>query len=264
MTGVGSSVVRRQLGLKLRQCRLSAGKDIADVAMARLGSKAKMSRIETGKSPVRVADVMALCHFYGVDNATTAELVAMAPGTQQEGWWEANPGVIPGRFGMYTGLEAAASEIRCFEPQYVHGLLQTEDYARAIFASDPRVSPDLVEQRVRVRLERQRRPMEGVKVIMGEGALALRVGSDELMAAQAEHLRSSPADIRVLPFRAGPMPSQRTWAMLAFDDDEDPNTVYLEGGGGNRYLDSPKDWADHEFVWAIMVGQSIPIGDWLM
>jgi hypothetical protein len=250
--------------MKLRQCRLSAGKDVADVTEARLGSKAKMSRIETGKSPVRVADVMALCQFYGVDNTTTAALVAMAPGTQQDEWWEASPAIIPGRFSMYVELEAAASEIRCFEPQYVHGLLQTEDYARAVMASDPRVSPDLLEERVRFRMKRQQRAMEAVTVIMGEGALALVVGSDEVMAAQADHLCSSPATIRVLPFRAGPMPGLRTWAMLAFDDEDDPNTVYIESGGGNRYLDSPRDWADHEFLWSIMAGRSIPIGDWLI
>lgn len=263
MTGVGSAVVRRQLGMKLRQCRISAGKDVADVTEARLGSKAKMSRIETGKSPVRVADVMALCQFYGVDHVTTAALVAMAPGTHEEEWWETRR-LIPSWLSMYAGLEAMASEMRCFEPHFVHGLLQTEDYARAVIGSDIGVTPDLVEERVRFRMKRQQRPLDRVRVILGEGALALIAGSDEVMAAQMEQLRSSPADIRVLPFRAGPMSRRWTWAMLAFEDDDDPNTVYVEGGVGARYLDKARDWAEYDSVWSLMVERSVPIGDWLM
>src|SRR6187549_2710725 len=125
MAGGGSAVVRRQLGSKLRQLRLAAGKDVIDVTEAGLGSKAKMSRIETGKGPVRVADVRALCWLYGADTATTNALAALAPGTQQEDWWEADPGAVAGYMGLYAGLEATASRIRCFEPQFVHGLLQT-------------------------------------------------------------------------------------------------------------------------------------------
>src|SRR4051812_15779590 len=124
MAGGGSVVIRRQLGNKLRQLRLAAGKDVIDVTEAGLGSKAKMSRIETGKGPVRVADVRALCWLYGVDAATTDALAALAPGTQQEDWWE-SLGIVPAYLGLYAGLEATASRIRCFEPQLVHGLLQT-------------------------------------------------------------------------------------------------------------------------------------------
>jgi transcriptional regulator with XRE-family HTH domain len=81
VAGGGSAVVRRQLGSKLRQLRLAAGKDVVDVTEAGLGSKAKMSRIETGKGSVRVADVRALCWLYGADAATTDALAALAPGT---------------------------------------------------------------------------------------------------------------------------------------------------------------------------------------
>src|SRR3954451_20779958 len=166
MAGGGSAVVRRQLGNKLRQLRLAAGKDVADVTEAGLGSKAKMSRIETGKGPVRVADVRALCWLYGVDTATTDALAALAPGTQQEDWWEADPGIVPNWLSLYAGLEAAAARIRAFEPQLVHGLLQTEDYARAVVSTDPQAASEVVEQRVRFRMERQQRSMDGVTIIM--------------------------------------------------------------------------------------------------
>src|ERR1700755_659515 len=111
MAGGGSAVVRRQLGSKLRQLRLAAGKDVRDVTEAKLGSKAKISRIETGKGPVRLADVWALCRFYGADAETTEALSSLVPGTQQETWWEAIPGGVSRYFGLYAGLEAAANSI---------------------------------------------------------------------------------------------------------------------------------------------------------
>src|SRR4051795_11216256 len=136
MAGGGSVVVRRQLGSKLRQLRLAAGKDVIDVTEAGLGSKAKISRIETGKGPVRVADIRALCWLYGADNATTDALAALAPGTQQEDWWEAaGASVVPDWFGLYVGLEATAARIRCFEANLVHGLVQTADYARTVIGA---------------------------------------------------------------------------------------------------------------------------------
>jgi hypothetical protein len=261
MAGGGSAVVRRQLGNKLRQLRLAAGKDVADVTEAGLGSKAKMSRIETGKGPVRVADVRALCWLYGVDAATTDALAALAPGTQQEDWWE-SLGVVPFSFGLYAGLEATATRIRCFEPQLVHGLLQTEDYARAVISANPRLSAEIVEQRVRFRMERQQRSMDGITVIMGEGALELVAGSSEVMAQQLDRLRVSRADVRVLPFSAGPTPRRSSWAMLEFEDTEDPPVVYAEGVGTVHYLDKPAEWADYEAVWSIVMDRAVPIGEW--
>lgn len=262
MAGGGSVVVRRQLGIKLRQLRLAAGKDVIDVTEAGLGSKAKMSRIETGKGPVRIADVRALCWLYGADAATTDALAALAPGTQQEDWWEADPGIVPGYLGLYAGLEATASRIRWFEPQFVHGLLQTEDYARAVISIDPQASPEVVEQRVRFRMKRQQRSMDGVTAIMGEGALRLVVGSTEIMADQLEHLRASRADVRVLPFSAGPTPRSSPWVMLAFDDADDPPVVYIEAGRITRYLEKPADWADYDAVWTILMDRAVPIGEW--
>lgn len=262
MAGGGSAVVRRQLGIKLRQMRLAAGKDVADVTEAGLGSKAKMSRIETGRGPVRIADVRALCWLYGADAATTDALAALAPGTQQEDWWEADPGIAPNWFGLYAGLEATASRVRCFEPQFVHGLLQTEDYARAVISTAPALSAEIVEQRVRLRMERQRRPMNGVTVIMGEGALRLVAGSAEIMAAQVESLRVAEADVRILPFSAGPAPRHSSWALLAFEDPEDPEVVYVEEDRIAHYLDKPEDWADYESIWSLLMDRAVPMGEW--
>ena len=141
-TGGGSVVARRQLGVRLRQLRLAAGKDPADVEEAHLLTRSKLNRIENGRLPVKVPDVLALCQLYGTDQATVDSLTTLALGTQQEGYWEEyGPGAVPDWFGLYAGLEATASRIRTFEAELIPGLLQTADYATLVSSFDPRTPP---------------------------------------------------------------------------------------------------------------------------
>jgi hypothetical protein len=259
MTGGGSVVVRRQLGSKLRRLRLAAGKDVADVTAAGLGSKAKMSRIETGKGPVKVADIRALCWLYGAGGPTTEALAALAPATRQEDRWKAfTSTVVPDWFALYAGLEASASRIRCFEPVLVHGLVQTSDYARAVMETDARLDKEIVEERVRFRMERQRTKAD-VTIILGEGALRRVAGPREVMAAQLDHLRSVAADVRVVPFSAGLYLSRGTFALLDFDDDDDPPVAYVEGAGSARLFDRPADRAEFEYAYEMVLSKSVPI-----
>jgi hypothetical protein len=257
------------MGRRLRELRLRAGKDVVDVTEAGLGSKAKISRIETGKGPVKVADIRTLCWLYGADATTTEALAALAPGTQQEDWWQDyGQAVVPDWFGLYTGLEAAASRIRCFEPEFVHGLLQTQDYARAVIGADDQLSEDVLARRVRFRMERQATVLGGdsrrtVVVILGEAALRMVVGSSAIMAMQIEHLLSVDVnvDVRVLPFSAGAYPRRGSFALLDFEHDDDPSVAYVEGPGAARYFDRPAERAEYEHVFEIISKRSIPIGD---
>lgn len=270
MTGGGSVVVRRQLGIKLRRLRVAAGKSLADVQKSKLASASKINRMENGRLPVKIADVWALCRLYGADAATTDALAALAPGTEQDGWWEEyGEAVVPDWLGLYAGLEASASHIRGFEPEVVNGLLQTRDYAAAVMASDPRMDPQAVERRVDFRMDRQHavfnaQPVPGITVVMGEGAL--RCGPRQVIKPQIEHLRALSAqpdvDIRVVPFSAGMFPRLGSFTLLDFDDEEDPSVAYVEVPKGARYLERPEDRADYEYVFEIILSRSTPIGDW--
>jgi hypothetical protein len=262
MVDAGSLVVRRQLGAKLRRLRDAAGKSMADVKASGLASPAKLSRIENGQGPVKIADVRALCWLYNASSETTDALAALAPGTQEEDWWQPlGAAVVPEWFGLYAGLEATANQIRCFEPQLVHGLVQTADYARAVIGVDSRLDPDVVEQRVRFRLQRQQTQAD-ITVIMGEGALLLVAGSETVMSAQVDHLREVSANVRVLPFSAGVTPRRHAFAALDFDDADDPSVVYVESPAGARYYDKPDERAEYEHVWQIIFAKSVPIGEW--
>jgi hypothetical protein len=273
MTGGGSVVVRRQLGAKLRQLRLAAGKDVIDVTEAGLGSKAKISRIETGKGPVRVADVRALCWLYGVDAAATDALAAMAPGTQQDDWWDVyGQSVVPEWFGLAASLESAAARIRSFETELVHGLVQTPEYAKATFRADPRLDETVIEKRLQFRMELQRRVLDTerarqIEIVLHESALTMVVGSADVMRAQVAYLVDQAAHpnvaIRVLPFAAGAYPLRGSFSLMEFEDTEDPSVAYVElPYYGARYVDNPSERGEYEFVYDLVAGKSLPIDDW--
>lgn len=270
MTGGGSVVVRRQLGIKLRRLREAARKELNDVVESGIGSKAKISRIENGRLPVKMADIRALCWLYGADQATADALAALAPGTQQDDWTEQyGETVVPEWFGLYAGLEVTASRIRAFEPNLVKGLLQTPEYAAAVIGADPRLDAEAVQRRAAFRVGRQRAvldadPAPQVTLVLAEGAL--RLGPPAVLRPQIEHLRALAGrprvDVRVWPFRAGFYPGTGSFTLLDFDDDEDPSVAYVEIPNGARYFDRPDNRADYEFTFELLTKKSVPIGEW--
>ena len=271
MTAGGSVVVRRQLGIKLRKLRLGVGKTFADVAVTGVASRAKLDRIEAGRVPVKLADVWALCRLYGADEATTDQLAQMAPGTQVDDWWEQYAeGVVREWIGLYVGLEAAASRIRCFDPELVPGLLQTPEYAALVIgADDPRKSPEAVGQRVRFRMERQRTVRETEPTPMRTFVMAetaLRFGPPDVLEPQIERLHalsSDPnVDVRVLPFSTRTYPRRGRFTLLDFHNDDDPSLVYVEVPKGARYFDRPADLEEYEYVFDLITRKSIPINEW--
>lgn len=270
MTGAGSVVVRRQLGAKLRALRIKAGKEVADVVETGVASKAKMHKVEAGKLPVKIVDVWALCRLYNADSATTDALAALSPGTQQPDWWEPYSSVaVPDWFGLYVGLEQTASRLRCWDPELVHGLLQTEEYARAVIESETTLTADVVDDRVTFRMNRARRVLDNrpdLTVLLGPGALLRVVGSPEVMAAQVDHLRhldrNGAAKIRVLPWSTGAYPTRGSFALLDFDDDDDPSVAYLEFSMGARYVEQVPQFREYERVFQALMSQTIPLEEW--
>ena len=270
----GSTVVRRQLGVRLRRLRDGAGKTDRDVEEANLASRAKLWRIETGKVPVKVADVRALCWLYGADHATTDALARLAVGTTGQGWWEDYSDVYPIGFGLYVGLEATAAELQVYDPELVHGLLQTPDYARALYwALYPQGTERDADRLAELRLERQhaltrRTPPLRLTAVLGAGALARQVGGRRVIAAQEARLRELAArdniDIRVLPWEAGAHAAIHLGPVAIIDlpDPDDPSVVYLEAHTGARYRERPEDLAEYRRIYALTYQKSIPIEEY--
>lgn len=264
----GSIVVRRQLGRELRTWRERAQRTLDDVATAQIASVSKVQRIEHGRTPVRPGDVRELCRLYGVGHDTTEALADLARATRNPDWWERPDTAAPSWFALYLRLEAVASQVDAFQPMLIHGLVQTEEYARQVERlTTPAVDNATADGYVATRMARQQQvfgrpdPLR-IRLVLGEAALLTAAGPDDVMAAQREHLRElnrrEQVDVRVLPFAAGLHPAMRgAFSMWQFADPDDPPVAYVETYEGSRYPESPAQVARYrqrfERLWALAV-----------
>ncbi len=193
-------------------------------------------------------DVRDMLDLYGVSGPQQDSLVQLARESRQKGWWDAYSDAIEPRFATYIGLESAASEIRIYEVTLIPGLLQTEEYARAVIAAGT-VDGGLeaVERNVAFRMARQPAltcddPPQ-LWAVLDEAALHRRVGGADVMRQQLDHLlelaRLPNVAIQVLPFGAGAHPAMgRPFVILAFPERADPDVVYLEDLTSALYVEN--------------------------
>ncbi|GAA1809810.1 helix-turn-helix domain-containing protein [Planosporangium flavigriseum] len=272
MPVTGQRVVRRALGRRLTLLRTASGKSRREVAEARLGiSEPTLHRIETGKVPVTVANVRALCWLYGADESVTAALAELALGTSQEEWWDTSP-AIPEWFKLYVGLEASASQICSYDGEIVPGELQTEQYARSVFGAEQSVDSEVAERQVKLRMQRQktlfsRSPAPRLVTVLGEGALTRPVGGAAVLEAQIAHLRQvarrDNIEIKVLPWSVGAHAAMAgAFRILDFDDPDDPDVVYLESHVGALYLEEPAEVDEYRRIFELIRKDAIPVEDY--
>ncbi|TDB84064.1 XRE family transcriptional regulator [Actinomadura sp. KC216] len=184
-------VPRLLLARRLRALRESAGIARTDAAKVIGRSDSKITRLELGRSGCAPDDVAALLTLYGADGDERTTLLALAEQTTAHPWWHADADIVPGWVRPYLTAEQAAKLVRTFEPQYVPGLLQDEEYARALIR---RRHPEReAERRVEFRMRRQRvlrrrpRPLN-LWVVLDERALWRPIGGPATMAAQVRHI----------------------------------------------------------------------------
>ena len=130
----GPTVLRILLGTQLRRLRESRGITAQEAARAIRGSESKISRIELGRNTIREIDVLDLLTYYGVGAVEREQLLSLAEQANRPGWWHRYNDILPDWFQSYVGMEEAATSIRIYEPQFVPGLLQTQQYAAAVLA----------------------------------------------------------------------------------------------------------------------------------
>jgi hypothetical protein len=266
------SVVRRQLGQRLRRLREKAGKKIDDVTTAGVASRTKMWRIEHGQTSVRVGDVLALTRLYGAENEVVDELLRMAEATKSSGYAEGTRSGVPESAWMYADLEASAAVMSDYHCEVVPGLLQTEEYIRAIMRDSEDLPPKVANRRVAFRLGRQRaffdRPRPGqMDAVITAGALNLQVGSAAVMAAQREHLRAlaerDGVSIRILPADNGLHPRVgSSFTILDFDDPEDPSVACVENVFEMRYYDRAEHVARFRQEFEQVRRQAVPVEEY--
>jgi len=244
----GPTVLRILLGIQLRRLREGRGISAHDAALAIRGSESKISRIELGRNAVREIDVADLLSLYGVtDPAERDQLLTLASQANRPGWWYRFNDILPVWFQPYIGLEEAAESIRIYEPQFIPGLLQTEDYATAVLALGD-LSHDEADRHVILRKERQRRFAAGelrLWVILDEEALRRPVAGPEVMREQLGSLLEMTArrnlTLQIIPRGAAGHAAPSGFSILRFADREMPDIVYVEQLTSALYLDKRPD-----------------------
>jgi transcriptional regulator with XRE-family HTH domain len=243
------------LGSELHRLRESAGLTPDQAGYEIRASRSKISRMENGRVGFKERDVADLLTLYGVtDEQQRAATLSLARQANTPGWWSKYTDVLADWFEAYLGLEAAASVIRTFDLQFVHGLFQTEDYARAVTRlGHDAASAEEIDHRVNLRLKRQDllTDPEAPQVwsVIDEAALRRPVGSGEVMRAQLNHLcevaELPGVTIQIVPFaRGGHSAASGSFTILRFAEHELPDIVYIEQLTSALYLDKRED-VDH-------------------
>jgi transcriptional regulator with XRE-family HTH domain len=269
----GSIVARRQLGRELRSWREQAGRTREDVAAAQVASVPKLLRIEHGLVTIRPADTRELCRLYGVDPAQTEALVELAWATRNEEWWESADARAPRWFGMYLRLAAVAHRMLTFQPTLVHGLFQTEAYAREVERlTVPDTAAETVDAHVTARMDHQRRILDRseplrIHLVLGEPALLTRLAPTGLMDAQLQQLheldRRPAVEVRILPLTAGLHPGVNgAFTIMDFDDPRDPPVAYVESYEAARYPEKPAQVARYRRRFRALHGMSVPLQEY--
>jgi transcriptional regulator with XRE-family HTH domain len=248
----GPTVVRMLVGARLRRLREGAGITREDAGYAIRASHSKISRLELGRTGFKSRDVDDLLTLYGVtDTAERASLLSLARQASSPGWWRPYADLVPPWFEAFLGLEQATSDIRGYEVQFVPGLLQTPDYARAVILLGHSAEPaEDIDRRVELRMKRQQvlhKPdAPSLWAVLDEGALRRPLGSVKTMRAQLERLcevaELPNVTVQLLPFSVGGHSAAGgPVTILRFPEGELPDVVYLEQLVSARYLDKPSD-----------------------
>jgi transcriptional regulator with XRE-family HTH domain len=250
--------------LILRGLREKQGLTGEQVGAAVERSGSWVSRVETGRVGLRGRDLADLLDVFRVtDPAVREELAALAREGKQRGWWSKYADSLSGPYATYIGFEAEAAKLQVYETLTVHGLLQTEDYARALFhAALPNLDRDAMERRIKVRLARQEsllgvqgerpggaaetsrrsRPLE-LWAIFDESVLHRRIGGGDVLRDQLTYLREASdqpnVTVQILPFSAGAHPGMvGSFTVIKFPVEDDTDVVYVEGVTSDIFVES--------------------------
>lgn len=246
------SVRTRRLAAELARLRKEAGLTRDQVAEHAGCSPVTITRIESAASAATVGLVALMLELYGVADERRDALTQLARDARKRGWWYKVSEAIPEWVQSYVGLEEEASTFQEYQPEFVPGLLQTEEYARAVMRSAPVLPPhEELERRLSIRMKRQERVLERehppkIWLIINEAVVRRTVGEPKTMRDQLQRLidlsQRNHFTIQVLPFAAGVHPAMDGgFTILSFPKPADPDTVYVEYWQGSVYLEDPSE-----------------------
>ena len=271
LTGAGNpAVLRILLGAQLRRLRESKRITLEEAGNVIRASHSKMSRLESGRVAFKDRDIVDLFIHYGVtDQANIETLRGIAVRANSRGWWHDYSDILPTWFEEYISLEEAADQIRGYEVQFVPGLLQTEEYARAVTLL-AYSNPKEIGRRVSLRMARQAR-LSGAEpvrlaMVLDEAALMRPIGGPSVMRAQLKHLiemsERPNVTIQILPFKVGGHAAAGgSFSVLHFAESDLSDIVYLEQLATAQYLEKPDMVGKYLAVMERLRLEAAPPGD---
>jgi transcriptional regulator with XRE-family HTH domain len=268
-SGGAPTVLRLILGKRLQHLREKAGISYEAAAGALDVTHATVRRMEKAEVSLKIPYVEKLLLLYGVEPDEIGAFLLLARQGNRPGWWHRYRDVLPAWFSAFVSLEGEARTIRAYEPHYVPGLLQTEDYARAVLrAGSPHLPAPDIERSVALRLERQTlltRPDAPVLwVCVDETVLRRPIGGPGVMRAQLDQLVETCSwpniRLQVMPFAAGPHPAMYgPFHIFRFQVRELPDVVFTESLVGAAYLDDRDDVSAFLEALDRMCAQAAPV-----
>jgi len=263
------TVLRVVLGKRLADLREKAGVSYEEAARALDVTHATVRRMEKAEVGLKIPYVEKLLATYGIaDPAEVEGFLNLAREANRPGWWHRYRDVLPEWFSAFVSLEGEAHVIRAYEPHYVPGLLQTEEYARAVLhAGLPNAPEDVVARGVALRTERQalltgpNPPL--LWVVIDEAVLRRPIGGPQVMRAQVDRLIEACAmpqvRLQVIPFAAGPHPAMYgPFHIFRFQIKELPDMVCAESLVGAVYFDERQDVSTYLEALDRMCAQAVP------
>jgi hypothetical protein len=263
------TVLRLILGRQLQTLREQAGLSYDQAASAIYASPWTVRRMEKAEVGLKLNYVKSLLMAYGITDLREIDsFLGLAREANKPGWWQSYPDVLPAWFRVFPGLEQAASLIRGYEPHCVPGLLQTQDYARALtLAGYPAARTEEVDRRVALRLTRQHiltRPDPPVLwIVLDETVLRRPAGGPAVMRAQLDHIIDATArpniTLQIAPLAIGAHPLMYgMFHLLRFPPAELPDVIYGENLTSAFYLDKPADVAAYTEALDRLCAQASP------
>ncbi|MFB4306265.1 helix-turn-helix domain-containing protein [Actinomadura sp. GTD37] len=259
-------VPRMLLGRRLRELRERAGLSRLDAGAVVHGSESKITRLELGRSGSRPREVARLLARYGADGDEQDTLLALAEQTTAHAWWHGDGDILPGWVRQYLSAEQAAKLVRTFEARFVPGLLQTEEYARALIR--PACPEAEVERRVEFRMRRQRvlrrrpRPLN-LWVVLDQQALWWPIGDRAVMGGQIRHIielcKRPNVTVQIAPFGVGGrVAGDEPLTLVRFPQQGLHDMVYLERADGAGYPVRRAEIERHWHVFNTLVTEAAP------
>jgi transcriptional regulator with XRE-family HTH domain len=244
------------LGRRLQALREGAGLNREAAARVLGVAPGTVRRMETAEVALKIPYVRMLLEAYGAAPEEVDAFVRLTEEANRPGWWQRFHDILPSWFSVHVSLEQAAEMIRSYEPHFVPGLFQTEEYARAVLRTGAvgRTRSGDIERHVALRMRRQslltRAEPPILWVIMDETVLRRPVGGPGVMRRQVERLLDA-ADLpnvvlQIAPFASGHHPgTYGPFVLFRFPLPELPDMVYVEYLTGAVYLDGRDEVSAH-------------------